>query len=816
MEQLKYGVVRALLSAFIGLAISLSAHAITVDNTTAKLDLKQELYWLTDESHSININEIKSKPHVSFNKPDQYIFSKGYTSNAYWLKFELDFTKGAEQSEWILEIPFALLDYLDLYIVHDDGSYEVVKMGDRLPFHQRPLLVKEFAYPLTPSAGKNLYYIHVRTQDSVQVPLLLMNRDAFTSSQGTSNGLQGLYFGCMLVMILYNLFIFISVKDRSYLYYILYISLWSLFQASLQGYSFQYLWPDNTWWANTNIPFLGVLSLFFATLFCRTLLQTSQKLPRFDKALKVIPWALLAALPFIIFGDYNVGILLSLASTFVFFNLILFAALLIALQGNTTARNFSIAWGIFLLSGSANLLGIMGILPLEFANVHILQFGSILEVVLLSLVLADRINLIEQEKAELEAESKRTLIEANEQLENSNRLKNEFISTISHEIRTPMNGVLGSAQLMQDTLLNDIQRDYLATITNSGATLLEILDNILDYSKIEANKLTIKENTFDLETLLNECRSFFAPLATKSGIRLRIDLQDDTPQFLIGDPVRIKQVFLNLISNAFKFTSEGEINIHVKPVLDSDLKIYFEIEDSGLGLSEEDQIHLFQPFVQLDSTASRLHGGTGLGLAICKKLTEMMGGEIGVTSELGQGSRFWFTINTQISSAEKLERRQGQFQLNADCDNNFMFPNLRVLAVDDNKTNLKVLSGFLDKFQVQADYAENGEEAINKSIDLLHSYDLILMDIEMPGGDGYETTREIRRLERWQNTQPQQIVALSAYAVSEFEEKAFKSGMNDFLAKPVSKSELQNMLMSIQKQKNAALENTDRSSDPVQ
>lgn len=814
MEVITKGFTSILLPALIWLMMLTPAHAAMVDASTSELDLKQQIYWLKSTDDSLSIAQVSAMPLASFREPGEYTFSKGYTKDAYWLRFELDFQQQSENKDWILEIPFALLDYLDLYVPEKDGTLAKIAMGDRLPFEQRPLQVTNFAYPLSPAAGLNRYFIHVRTQDSLQVPLKLYTRDSFTANQVQYSSLQGLYFGCMLVMILYNLFIYLSVKERSYLYYIFYISLWTLFQASLQGYTFQYLWPDNTRWANISIPFFGVLALFFATLFCRNLLQTERHLPRFDNTLVIISCALLGALPFVLFGDYDTGILLSLASTFVFFNMIIFAAIRISLKGNTTARNFSIAWGIFLLSGSASLLGITGILPLEYANVHILQLGSILEVVLLSLILADRINIIEDEKTKIEAESKRTLIEANKQLENSNKLKNEFISTISHEIRTPMNGILGSAQLMQDTLLNDIQKDYLSTIMNSGTTLLEILDNILDYSKIEANKLTIKAETFDLQALLNECCGFFAPLASESKVPLSINLQNNTPRYLVGDPVRIKQILLNLISNAYKFTAEGEINIHVRPLPDTDLDIYFEIEDSGLGLSQEDQERLFQPFVQLDSTTSRFHGGTGLGLAICKRLTELMGGHIGVSSALGTGSRFWFSIHSRASSEEKMTGSNSQYQLQADCKNQFICPNLKVLAIDDNETNIKVLSGFLDKFQVQADYATNGEDAIQKSIDMQHSYDLILMDIEMPGTDGYDTTREIRRLERWQRVRPQPIVALSAHAVSEFEDKALQCGMNDFLAKPVSKTELKNMLQTILEQKNSRRQKARAVSDP--
>ena len=215
---------------------------------------------------------------------------------------------------------------------------------------------------------------------------------------------------------------------------------------------------------------------------------------------------------------------------------------------------------------------------------------------------------------------------------------------------------LGSAQLLLDTQPSDDQSLYIDTINRSGKTLLEILDNILDYSKIEADKLKLEPVEFELESVINECAEFFGVLARKNGVKLFVRIHKNTPKHIISDPVRFKQILLNLISNAFKFTSQGQVVIRVQLSKNSKKHLYIEVEDSGSGLSKEQQDILFQPFVQVDSSSSREKGGTGLGLAISKKLTRLMKGEIGVRSVLGKGSTFWFTA--KIRRAEKNARHQ--------------------------------------------------------------------------------------------------------------------------------------------------------------
>lgn len=860
-------------------------------------DIAPYLFWIADASNTLSFEEVKNLPPDEFNKPDGYTFSKGYTTTGYWLKFDLNFDPQLMGKLWLLEIPFPLLDYVALYTPDTENKYKVTQTGDRSPFSQRAIDTTNFVFPIRPTQENNTFYLHVKTQDSLQVPLFLWDKMAFIKHTASSHWLQGTYFGIMTVMILYNLFIFVSVKERSYLYYISYISCFTICQLSLEAYSFEYLWQNNTWWANVSIPFFGVLSIFFASLFAREILQSKTVLPTFDKILVTVTTSLFFTLPIILFASYNAGIYTSLAGAFIFFNLILLAGILAALKGNRTAIVFVIAWSIFLISGVITLLGMLDIVPMKYGPQAAIQIGSAIEVVLLSIALADRINIIQKEKAEIEAESKRILLNANKQLENSNRLKDEFIATISHEIRTPMNGVLGSTQLLLDTPLDYNQKVYIDTINQSGQTLLEILNNILDYSKMEADKLNIELTEFNLEELINECADFFSVISIQNHVKLFVLFHKGTPKTIKSDPLRIKQILLNLLSNAFKYTDRGQIVINVQLAKDSKDLLLIEVEDSGNGLTHEQQSMLFQPFVQVDSSSSREKGGTGLGLAICNKLTKLLGGDIGVRSLLGKGTTFWFTAQVEvieqgdpinldqntvcivldrgyqenviksqledwgvsISSQNLIKYDQNItvitnenhvhdiLNLGVPCKNIIIicdknnesnqqglylhspitayklrtaieesistesetsnslthdtapkipdFSQLKVLAVDDNSVNRMIIQKMLKKYHVNADIAVDGIEAIDIIKEKNIRYDLILMDIEMPIKDGYQTTKEIRHFEKVNNIDPCRIVAVSAHPMKESRAKALIAGMDGFLNKPID----QNILVDILK-----------------
>lgn len=773
---------------------STATHAATVrlTPTVDELAVGLNLESLRDPGNQHTIDSVQELP---FNAVDRANPSFGFTDDAVWLRFSVH-ADYAQHKEWVLEIAHPLLDRVELYSPTEDGAWNIALAGDKVAPSERDLNLRSIAFSLPITAtNTQTHYIRISSGSSIVTPVTITEKGRYLGNTADAATGLGLFYGSLLIMALFNLVLFVAMRDSIYLLYSAAVISTALFQASLSGHAQHFLWPQHPEWSNP----LSLLSLVFIMLaslgFSIRFLDTKTNVPTIHWGILAVMAAGVGLIPIYYFAGYSTAISLG-AMLSVMAGVVGLIAGIWCLRKNVYSAKFYVLARTGFCIGSILTAGRqLGAFPDTFITEHGMRIGSLLESVLLAFALSDRYNLL---RAEKEAAQKQTA----DELLRLDKLKDEILANTSHELRTPLQGIIGVSESMLDGAAGELSkpaRQNLSMMVSSGKRLSRLVDDILDFSRLKTHELRIEIKPVDLRVAVDVVLTMLKPLLQSKSVKLVNEVSEDLPAVL-ADETRLQQILTNLVGNAIKFTDKGEVQLNAEVLADGMVRV--DIIDSGIGMEHEAQLRIFESFQQAEGSNTRQRGGTGLGLSVSKKLVELQGGVISVSSQLGRGSTFSFTLPTtheevqeSLPEAEVTSSLDGivldtTIQSNteiAQVPNRIETENqVRILVVDDEPINQQVLSNHLSLAHYSVVQAMNGAEAL-RLIDEGGNFDLVLLDVMMPNMSGYEVCQRIRQTHLATELP---IIMVTAKTQSDDLVTGLGLGANDYIAKPFSKKEL--------------------------
>ena len=716
-----------------------------------------------------------------FERPRTAHASLGMLPGTTWLRIPVTVPQDATNG-WVLQVDYALLDELDVYLARPEGLEKVASLGRMQAPSDESLAgrVPGALLRLTPGNDYTVL-LRVRSVGPKILPITFMQPHAVLPEALGEQILQGMLLGLRITLFLYAIGQWITLRDHLFGKYALLAAGVTVYSAAWFGIAGQYVWPGNAWLLEHGAGLASILASCGAYLF----VEQSLARPGRDRIFSVL-MKTLAALCVVTALGFGFGLishryLVMIVGTLGIMPMLLGlpGAFRRARNGDMVGTYFLIGWAGAFACALITALLINGRLPANFWTMHALVFGSTFDMLVFMRILGLRTKAIRE--AMLRAEA-------------STRMKSEFLANMSHEIRTPMNAIIGMSRLALMSEPAPALRNYLGKILGAGEHLMGIINDILDFSRIEAGKLHLEEVQFDLDELLEHLSSLTAVKAEAKGLELVFRVGPGVPTQLVGDPLRLGQVLINLTGNAVKFTEHGEIVVAVEAVktVAGRVTLAFSVSDTGIGMTEEAIGRLFQSFSQADSSTTRKYGGTGLGLLISRQLVELMGGDIAVRSAPRKGSRFTFSVPLGIAD--------GQATAAASTVRQALLQDVRALVVDDSASARGALSEMLAGLGMRADAAASGEDCLallGRAEAAGQPYQVVLMDYLMPGLDGMETIRRIRRCaqEHGHDCPPPAILMISACTRETVMEEEGELPVDAFLHKPVGPALLYHSLL---------------------
>ena len=774
---------------------------------------------LEDKMGSLTIDDITSaNTEPRFEAVITPTVSYGFTKSAYWVKLQIS-SQASDIDKWYLRLDFPNMQHIDFCESDNQNlGFTCRKTGTYYPFSSRDVAYPHFVFKLPLKFGETkTFYLRFQTESSMSLGFTISSADELMVKNHQENLVWGMYLGYFIAIIFYNFFLWLSFKEYSYLCLILFIFNFALYQASFEGIASQYLWGEYPEINQFAVPFFLILFSLFAIAFSVIFLKSKQYAIWLHNLVLLEAILLLFAVLVLFLTSY--GVVIAFISILSLVSLItLFIITIKVMNHYKPARYFFL--GLMPLLVQIPMVAMirfnwLGTNPITEYFSHINSFDLIMSSVtaaFLSLALTDRIGVINQERRKALEEINKLIREQNivlekqvkertyelelakERSESANLGKSEFLANMSHEIRTPMNSVLGFMSLLQDDKnITQPQQRYLNIAHHSAKQLLLLIDNILDVSKLENHKLTLENQPFNLEQLLKETIELIEINAREKGLDLSVNIGHEVKRNFIGDSFRLKQVLMNLIANAIKFTESGFVKIQVAPQ-NSLTELFFCIEDSGIGMSESQLDSIFAAFAQADSSISRRFGGTGLGTTIAKQLVKLMGGTLWAESEPGRGSKFFFTVKLALTSTVQDEELATQF---ASTGFSQWFTSRRkfnILLADYIEENIILVQTRLEEQHHSITVVKNGLAAVQACQQQV--FDLVLMDINMPEIDGLEATRRIRLLEK-EGSKKTTIIAMTASVMSDERDHYALMGMDAIICKPIDFGKLFDIMARI-------------------